>query len=77
MSLSENSIKGGNPETSYKEKEYEITYNDGRTEVIKNLNKMCKERKYSRSALYSMIVGNQNAHKDIVKIIRKESQEVI
>ena len=77
MSLSENSIKGGNPETSYKEKKYEITYNDGRTEVIKNLNKMCRERGYSSSSLYFLINKEIKSHKDIVKIIRKESQEAI
>jgi len=73
MSNSQNSTKGGNPdETYYHSKTYEITYLDGRKETIENLNQFCKERNYSRGSLYSLSIGKQHKHKDIIKIAKIE-----
>jgi hypothetical protein len=70
MSSSSNSTKGGDPENIYyTTKKYEFTYVDGTKEVFQNLNKMCKERGYSRGSLYSMLQGRQHKHKDIIKVI--------
>jgi hypothetical protein len=74
MSNSQNSTKGGNPdETYYHSKTYEITYLDGRKETIENLNQFCKERNYSRGSLYSLSIGKQHKHKDIIKIQKIET----
>ena len=74
MSNSQNSIKGGNPdEVYYHSKTYEITYLDGRKEIIENLNQFCKERNYSRGSLYSLSIGKQHKHKDIIKIAKIET----
>ena len=62
--------RGGDPEISLKEKSFEITYSDGRVEVIKNLSKFCREKNYSRSTLDYVIKGKQRQHKDIIKITK-------
>jgi hypothetical protein len=74
MTNSQNSIKGGNPdEIYYHSKTYEITYLDGRKEIIENLNQFCKEQNYSRGSLYSLLIGKQHKHKDIIKIAKIET----
>ena len=49
---------------------YEITYDDGRVEVIENLSKFCKENNYNRAGCHFVITKKQLAHKNITKIIR-------
>jgi hypothetical protein len=51
---------------------YEIAYNDGRIEIIKNLVKFCKENNYTSSGCYSVINNTQSTHKDIIKIKKIE-----
>ena len=70
MRNSSNSSKGGNPELSNREKHYEITFDNGKTKIIKNLNKFCREGVYRRSALDLMIIGKQKVHKDVIKIVK-------
>lgn len=70
MTLSQNSVKGGSPDRAYDAKTYEITYVDGRTEIITNLSSFCREKNYSRGSLYCMVIGTQQKHKDIIKITK-------
>lgn len=75
MTLSENSGRKG-PNCN-NQKNYEIYYNNGEKEVIRNLNKFCRERGYSDTALHLMKSKRQECHKNIVKIIKLQTQEVI
>jgi hypothetical protein len=72
MKNEDNTRKGGDPELSTKEKTFEITYSNGKKEVIKNLSKFCRENNYSESSLNFLKRGVQKKHKDIVKITKLE-----
>lgn len=73
MTSARNTAKGTKPENGvYTPKVYEITYSDGRVEIIENLNKFAKENGYSSSCLYSIVNGKNSTHKDIIKITKIE-----
>lgn len=75
LTLNENTSKGGDPNTDNRLGTYEITFSDGRKEIIRNMNKWCRENGYSSSALWPIITGKQQAHKNITNI--KKLQEVL
>jgi hypothetical protein len=54
----------------FKCNDYEITFNDGRVEIISNLRKFCNERNYNSAGCYNVINNKQPAHKDIIKIAK-------
>lgn len=49
-------------------KEYKVTYDDGRTEIVSGIAKWCKENKYSTSGIYFLMRGEWKKHKDLVAI---------
>jgi hypothetical protein len=49
---------------------YEITHKDGKVEVIENLVKYCEDENYNPTQCYNVINNKQQAHKDIIKIIK-------
>jgi hypothetical protein len=49
-------------------KEYKVTYDDGRTEIISGISKWCKENKYSTNGIYSLMKGKWKKHKDLVAV---------
>jgi predicted transcriptional regulator len=49
---------------------FEITFKDGRTEIISNLSKFCRENNYNVAGCYNVINNKQPAHKDIIKIAK-------
>jgi hypothetical protein len=73
MTSAQNSAKGGPTEDGvYVPKKYEITYVDGRKDVVDNLNKFCKDNNYSHGCAYAMANGRNSIHKDIIKIAKIE-----
>lgn len=72
MSISDNSKKGGPVGTS-NAKHYEITYVDGRKEVIFNLKQFCISNGYSPSSLDFVMNGRQAQHKDIIGVRKVEA----
>jgi len=49
-------------------KRYQVTYDDGRTEIISGIGKWCKKNKYSTSGIYYLMKGEWKKHKDLVAI---------
>lgn len=49
---------------------YEITYKDGKIEVIENLSNFCKNNNYNLACCWNVINNRQPAHKDIIKITK-------
>lgn len=53
---------------SLKSKNYKLSFKDGKTLEICNLNQFSKNNNYSHGNLFEMLRGRRKRHKDIVKI---------
>jgi hypothetical protein len=69
---SSNASKGAKDKTHIA-KHYEITYVDGRKEIIFNLKQFCISNGYSSGSLDSIMNGKQAQHKDIIGVRNVEA----